>query len=129
MYDSISLSHRMAQLSPCFTFRNVLGFGGYSVDLRTRISSCMMRSFSALLLTTLASVANGVAVPRQARQVSKPDFDAVIVGGGPAGLSALSGLARVRRNALLIDSGEYRNAATRHMHDVIGFDGRLASVV
>ncbi|KAF3058338.1 putative sulphydryl oxidase protein [Daldinia childiae] len=38
-------------------------------------------------------------------------------------LSALSGLARVRRNVLLIDSGEYRNGPTRHMHDVIGFDG------
>jgi thioredoxin reductase len=29
----------------------------------------------------------------------------------------------VRRNVLLIDSGVYRNDATRHMHDVIGFDG------
>ncbi|KAG5914627.1 hypothetical protein E4U42_000398 [Claviceps africana] len=51
------------------------------------------------------------------------DYDAVIVGGGPAGLSALSGLARVRNKVLLVDSGEYRNEATRHMHDVIGFDG------
>ncbi|KAI0390151.1 putative thioredoxin reductase [Xylariaceae sp. FL0594] len=50
-------------------------------------------------------------------------YDAIIVGGGPSGLSALSGLGRVRRNVLLIDSGEYRNDPTRHMHDVIGFDG------
>ncbi|KAI0536119.1 sulphydryl oxidase [Xylaria digitata] len=50
-------------------------------------------------------------------------YDAVVVGGGPAGLSAVSGLARVRRNVLLIDSGEYRNDPTRHMHDVIGTDG------
>lgn len=50
-------------------------------------------------------------------------YDAIVVGGGPSGLSALSGLARVRRKAILIDSGEYRNAATRHMHDVIGLDG------
>ncbi|KAH0497698.1 hypothetical protein TgHK011_004987 [Trichoderma gracile] len=53
----------------------------------------------------------------------KADYDVIIVGGGPAGLSAASGLARVRRNVLLIDSGEYRNAPTRHLHDVIGFDG------
>ncbi|GAB1316357.1 hypothetical protein MFIFM68171_06567 [Madurella fahalii] len=79
-----------------------------------------MRALYALVLTTLASVVTGAAVPRQA---STTDYDAVIVGGGPAGLSALSGLARVRRNVLLIDSGEYRNGATRHMHDVIGFDG------
>ncbi|KAI1879260.1 hypothetical protein JX265_002214 [Neoarthrinium moseri] len=49
--------------------------------------------------------------------------DAIVIGGGPAGLSALSGLARVRRKAILIDSGEYRNGPTRHMHDVVGFDG------
>ena len=51
------------------------------------------------------------------------DYDAIIVGGGPAGLSALSGLARVRRKVLLVDSGVYRNGATRHMHDVLGNDG------
>ncbi|KAJ9639740.1 hypothetical protein H2204_003533 [Knufia peltigerae] len=50
-------------------------------------------------------------------------YDVIIVGGGPSGLSALSGLARVRRKALLIDSGEYRNLLTRHVHDVIGSDG------
>ncbi|KAI1186570.1 sulphydryl oxidase [Nemania serpens] len=55
--------------------------------------------------------------------LSSTVYDAVIVGGGPAGLSALSGLARVRRNVLLIDSGVYRNDPTRHMHDVIGTDG------
>lgn len=49
-------------------------------------------------------------------------FDVIVVGGGPAGLSALSGLARVRRNVLLIDSAEYRNGLTRHIHDVIGYD-------
>lgn len=52
------------------------------------------------------------------------DYDAIIIGGGPAGLSALSGLARVRRNVLLVDSGVYRNGATRHVHDVIGNDGK-----
>ena len=50
-------------------------------------------------------------------------FDVVVIGGGPAGLSATSGLARVRRNVLMLDSGEYRNGQTRHMHDVIGNDG------
>lgn len=53
----------------------------------------------------------------------RTDYDAIVVGGGPSGLSALSGLARVRRKALLIDSGSYRNGPTRHMHDVIAYDG------
>lgn len=54
-------------------------------------------------------------------------YDVIIVGGGPSGLSALSGLARVRRKALLIDSGEYRNLLTRHVHDVIGSDGKFCT--
>lgn len=78
-----------------------------------------MKVFSALLFSALASAA---AIP-PTEEDSSTEYDAIIVGGGPSGLSALSGLARVRRKVLLIDSGEYRNAPTRHMHDVLGFDG------
>ncbi|KAK4157296.1 thioredoxin reductase [Chaetomidium leptoderma] len=81
-----------------------------------------MRAFSTLALAALAAAANGSAVAR-ADGGLVTDYDAIVVGGGPAGLSAVSGLARVRRKVLMIDSGEYRNGATRHMHDVIGFDG------
>lgn len=55
--------------------------------------------------------------------VPRVDFDAIVIGGGPSGLSALSGLARVRRKVLLIDSGDYRNGPTRHLHDLPGNDG------
>ncbi|EWZ45797.1 hypothetical protein FOZG_06013 [Fusarium oxysporum Fo47] len=75
---------------------------------------------STMLFPVLAllSLTNAIAIaPLQ------PDYDAIVIGGGPAGLSALSGLARVRRHVLLIDSGEYRNGPTTHMHDVIGWDG------
>lgn len=68
---------------------------------------------AAAFLSALVSLSGAVST----------DYEVIIVGGGPAGLSAASGLARVRRNVLLIDSGEYRNAPTRHVHDVIGFDG------
>lgn len=86
-----------------------------------------MGRFAVLVVAALAAAVNGIAVPRATGQTTT-DYDAIIVGGGPAGLAALSGLARVRRNVLLIDSGEYRNAPTRHMHDVLGFDGKLGLV-
>jgi thioredoxin reductase len=36
-------------------------------------------------------------------------LDAIVIGGGPAGLSAATWLARYRRTVLVLDSGEYRN--------------------
>jgi thioredoxin reductase len=51
------------------------------------------------------------------------DFDCIVIGGGPAGLSAALLLGRSRRSALLIDSGAPRNAASHAMHGVLGHDG------
>lgn len=46
-----------------------------------------------------------------------------IIGGGPAGLQAAMSIGRVHRQAVLFDSGEYRNGPVQHMHNVAGFDG------
>ena len=51
------------------------------------------------------------------------DFDCIIVGAGPAGLSAALTLGRARRRVLVLDSGEPRNHAARAMHGVLGHDG------
>lgn len=49
-------------------------------------------------------------------------WDALIIGGGPAGLSTAVALARQAYTALILDSCAYRNAGVKHMHNVPGFD-------
>ena len=59
-----------------------------------------------------------------------PDFlnltmvlvDALIIGGGPAGVSAALTLARQAQSSIVFDSGKYRNDATDYMHMVPAFD-------
>lgn len=49
--------------------------------------------------------------------------DVVIVGGGPAGLSAALALGRARKRVLLCDAGPRRNAAASHIHNFVTRDG------
>lgn len=85
------------------------------------------QAFFIFLWSCSLVTAASIGAPDARDAAADSCYDAIVVGGGPAGLSALSGLARVRRRAILIDSGEYRNNATRHMHDVIGVDGKPLS--
>lgn len=50
-------------------------------------------------------------------------WDAIVVGGGPAGLSAALMLGRARRRVLVIDAGSPRNRFAAHMHGVLGQEG------
>ena len=50
-------------------------------------------------------------------------YDVVIVGGGPAGLSAALVLARCCRSVLVIDDGEPRNGPSRALHGYLTRDG------
>jgi thioredoxin reductase len=46
----------------------------------------------------------------------------VVVGGGPAGLSAATWAARYRRSVLVVDSREYRNRWVEQSHGYLGSD-------
>jgi thioredoxin reductase len=50
-------------------------------------------------------------------------FDVVVVGGGPAGLSAALMLGRCRRRVLVCDLGEPRNRRSRALHGYLSRDG------
>jgi thioredoxin reductase len=50
-------------------------------------------------------------------------YDVVIVGGGPAGLSAAQVLGRSRRRVLVCDSGTPRNAVSSALHGYLTRDG------
>jgi thioredoxin reductase len=50
-------------------------------------------------------------------------YDVIIVGGGPAGLSAATILGRARRRVAVFDDGRYRNEASRGIHGFLSRDG------
>lgn len=50
-------------------------------------------------------------------------WDAIVIGGGAAGLSAAQALGRSLRRTLVLDGGEPRNRFAAHMHNVLGLDG------
>lgn len=50
-------------------------------------------------------------------------WDAIVVGGGAAGLSAALTLGRACRRVLVLDAGEPRNRFAAHMHGMLGHDG------
>jgi thioredoxin reductase len=50
-------------------------------------------------------------------------FDVLVVGGGPAGLSAALVLGRCRRRVLVCDTGQQRNRMSRGVHGLLTRDG------
>lgn len=51
-----------------------------------------------------------------------PDIDALVVGGGAAGLSAATWLGRYQRPTLVVDAGQHRNRFTKQVHGLLGRD-------
>ena len=61
----------------------------------------------------------GSAIPRTTMH------DALVIGGGPAGLAGAMYLARFRRDVCVIDAGESRAASIPRSHNLAGFPGGI----
>jgi thioredoxin reductase len=56
-------------------------------------------------------------------------YDAIVVGGSWAGLSAAMQLARARRRVLVVDAGRPRNRFAHAAHGFLGQDGRAPAAI
>lgn len=79
---------------------------------------------SSLALTTLVLPFSLTSFTKLNIMINKNDFDAIIIGGSYAGLSAGMALGRALRNVLIIDSGKPCNSQTPHSHNFITQDGK-----
>jgi thioredoxin reductase len=65
----------------------------------------------------------GTGIHRRTVDGMDKSYDAVVIGGGAAGLSGALMLGRARRAVLVIDSGAPRNAPAEGVHGLLGRDG------
>lgn len=61
------------------------------------------------------------------RPTERDSYDAIVVGGSWAGLSAAMQLARARRRVLVLDTGQPRNRFAPTSHGFFGQDGRTSA--
>ncbi|WP_028473758.1 NAD(P)/FAD-dependent oxidoreductase [Nocardioides alkalitolerans] len=78
---------------------------------------------------TTHSTTNATSYPDQGDALDGTTVDAVVIGGGAAGLNGALILARSRRSVVVIDSGSPRNAPAEAVHGLLALDGTPPSEI
>src|SRR5690348_7851847 len=89
------------------------------------VNSCSIPSDSFLHSLTTSLVPNyftSITRNLTTTTANMPLVDALIIGAGPAGLSAALALARQLHTAVVFDSSLFRNARSAHMHTIPTWD-------
>lgn len=97
-----------------------------SSDDRTRLDAAIEAldaGTSQLTLTASRAVWVAVRPEAPAPHAEQVESEVAIVGGGSAGLAAAVALARSRRDVVVIDAGQPRNAPAEGAHNVLGQEG------
>ena len=84
--------------------------------------SLLLSSLQYILLpNSFNSYTSNINYTTDSSTIMSP-LDVLVIGGGPAGLSAATGLARQLYTAVVFDSGVYRNNLAHAMHNVLTWD-------
>lgn len=81
-------------------------------------------AFDHLPATLLNSKLKGIGMKAAMPSATTDVSDALVIGGGPAGLAAALSLCRQNHTVTLFDSGDYRNKYASEMHMVSTWDHR-----
>ena len=85
-----------------------------------------MRAASSGETLETRGATKGMTDGQAGRDASETDVEAVVIGGGPAGLAAATYLARFRRRFIVFDSGASRASRIPVSHNLPGFPDGLA---
>ncbi len=92
---------------------------------KTRITMNRRDATTAVAATAIGAVwsTETSAAADTNEEASKMDYDAIVVGGGPSGLSAALVLGRSCRKVLVCDAGQPRNRTSPAVHSFFSRDG------
>jgi thioredoxin reductase len=100
--------------------------GGHAQIAEMQLAARSLRALAAESPRKHAPAGHDRAARRRSHAraaVQRPVLDAVIVGGGPAGLSAALVLGRARKRVLVLDTGSPANAASPAVGGLLGHGG------